>query len=901
MLNKIFRAILFNRLDFYRGFNIKELDLLLVISMILRLSNSYPNLNREKFINFCIHNFNTFHYLSLIDHQYVDQFFFANNEDESNTTGTFGALKTLFNLSLIEATEHDQKKIAEIFKERENEFTGCVTFQFKAGEESVKLEQPNYRVSTQRIIEVTGKGIQDNCQALIWAAITKKNTKWKRLLGIFLGLILTTVIISLIIKVSLLTRFSWNPNSQSLVNLAMIITLSLLLGGIALFLTISTSKSRPDKEASFTKSLKQNRINAKSKRAEEKKNYVTTSFVIIVKGLSKTNVEMSCQQIKTSIESLFFNEKITGKILLDEKNFLRQIYSLFGWSIKNIRKAYEKEALFKGTKTPIQLAINFFSLKTNLPSSSIEIDDYRYEVMRTKQGRWFIGNQYYSPQIQTPFYLDPCDLNQQALVCGPTGRGKSYFILELLACQRKHNPEIHFLLFDLKGEYVRFFGKDPSTLIIIPGSKEAPLGLNIFQIDEQKIDSNKRFVKNLLGDFLEFSIQQPELSPFMEDCINKAIDRTFKLPFTKRNLRTFVQMINLVIDQYKKEGVHWADSTKVALKARFRELFSGWFKRVFGVNQSNFNINILKRYDVIIKMDHLLRDNDLNTVKLITNSIMNLLSRHSEELHDIHSRKPWLICIFEEAQKLVPRIQKTDSSKLTAIESFMEIARAYGVSSIAVGQNPNLISERFLQAGLIADFGTESRALDNIIFTGEENPSAIASKEKDRLQKPGMCFLKISGSARVLLKINKFQPRRVLAVKQIKELIMRETRYSLLRKKDNPKLVPKGKIKGVREKNQVFKKLILTECWKDCPKDKCQLAAIIKKNKFALNKITIKSLREQIEDGSFFISALSLVRDRQDAPCIILYHILQLVVAEELSIEEGLRILRMGKRELAYL
>ncbi|MBD3189121.1 MAG: DUF87 domain-containing protein [Candidatus Heimdallarchaeota archaeon] len=875
--------------------------------MVLKLLDSSSSFNREDFIRACTNNFDTFHYFSIINQQYVDQFFMAKGED-NKIAATFKAISTNYNLSLEKASETEKQQIDEFFESRdEEEQTRLVVFKPKKNNRAVAQENHKRDISTHRIIEVAGRGVVGSCRALTWSAVAKNKSNWKMKLSVIAIIIGILGIIGTIIRKKIKqTGNHWdleNSNIQLSLILPLIIFGMLLLGGLVglLFFGIIVKKQSVKNENKNATNLDQQKVQEQLQKERQKKDQVKTSFIIIVKGVHKEEVELSCQQIKTSIEMLLFKEEVTGKIFLQNKSILEQFYRLIGWSFNNLGKTYQKKALFKGNKIPIQLATIFFSLKTNLPSSSREREDYRYEIEQREQGSWLIGKQHYSPQIQTDFYLSPSDLKQQGLICGPTGRGKSNFVSELLSCQQKYHPEIHFLLFDLKGEYVRFFGADSSTIVIIPGSEAAPLGLNIFQIDKGDIDSNKRFVKNLLSDYLHLSVQQPELSPFMEDCVNNAIDKTFELPYNNRHLQSFVQMIGSVLEQHKKEGVRWADSTKVALKARFRELFSGWFKRVFGVEQSNFDISLLEKYNVIIKMDHLLRDNDLNTVKLITNTIMNLLSRHGEELHDLNTKYPWLLCIFEEAQKIVPRIQKTDSSKLTAIESFMEIARAYGVSSIAIGQNPLLISERFLQAGFIADFGTESRVLDNIIFTGEEDPSATASQEKNRLRKPGMCFLKLTGHQRVLLEVNKFRPKRVLTIEQIKKLIARKPQYNFLRKKYQSEIVSEYELEGEKGKIQAFKQLVLTECKKDCPRDQCHLIDVVKNHQSALKKITIKELKRMIQDGSFFISALSMVKDDRDTPCIILYYLIQLVTTGELSMKEALTIFRKGKQELVYI
>jgi len=158
----------------------------------------------------------------------------------------------------------------------------------------------------------------------------------------------------------------------------------------------------------------------------------------------------------------------------------------------------------------------------------------------------------------------------------------------------KYNPEIHFVVFDLKGgEYTRLFAKKAS--VFIPGSDTVPIGINIFRINEEDIDSNKRIVMQLFTDFIMQTIgSNAELSAFMKDVINQATDRIFLQPADKRTMRTFVRSIDEVLTELEDDGLGWTEKTRSALKARFRELFTGWFQHLFCVKESNFNAEMIR-------------------------------------------------------------------------------------------------------------------------------------------------------------------------------------------------------------------------------------------------------------------------------------------------------------------
>ncbi len=546
---------------------------------------------------------------------------------------------------------------------------------------------------------------------------------------------------------------------------------------------------------------------------------------------------------------------------------------------------------------------NYFRLikEKYIPGTEIvEGTSYKIPIERTI-GDWYLGKVYRKiGQESYPYYLTPNVLTRQGLVVGQTGRGKTFFIYNLLKQIYKHNPDIHSVIFDLKGgEYTRLFAKD--AVVFIPGSEMNPLGINIFRINEDDLESNKRTVMLLFNEFIIQTIGGfAELSAFMRDVVNQAVDRVFLQSVEKRTMRTFVQKIDEVLSELEDDGLGWTEKTRTALKARFRELFTGWFQHIFCVKESNFKAEMLQEKNVIFKLNRLISDNDLPTVKFLVNTIMSLILSHAKELRDLDSDKPWLVCILEEAQKIVPYIHKRDTSEATIIENFVEIARAHGVAAIAVGQNPSKISERFHQAGFIVDFGTESEALDKVIF-GKD--FLRAAEEKEQLTSSQMCFAKITGEKRVLLQVDDFDYSRVLSEIQLNEFFEKEPDYQYLRELYQFEPIVLDDLEGEKGKKRLVKQRLLHYCQEKCSKDRNE-CAIFESEKFTKHKLPRKKkkqLQEKLEkeDGNSFIRFCHHVaKDKQDALCILLHYSIQIVKLELMDLDEAKELLLRG--ELYY-
>ncbi|NHK30087.1 MAG: DUF87 domain-containing protein [Asgard group archaeon] len=686
----------------------------------------------------------------------------------------------------------------------------------------------------------------------------------------------------------------------------------LITGLVSFVLFIRRKKGMTNKSFSFKSEGKEiadkKETTAFTNHDEEKAQWgeVNQSFVILVCGKELTTLRYILESLKLAVEGIYRGciFGIEGTIILpdyEKTKYNNRFKCFFGWTIESFWKAFENVRPFKPTIMSIpRSGKNYFRLikEKFIPGTEIiEGTPYKIPIERTI-GDWFLGKVYRKiGQESYPYYLTPDVLTRQGLIVGQTGRGKTFLMHKMLEQISKFNPEIHHCIFDLKGgEYTRFFAK--KSTVYIPGSDVAPLAINIFRIYEEDIESNKRLVSLLLNEFLLHKVGSlVELSAFMKDVVNQAIDLVFLQPNTNRTMRTFVKSINIVLEELEEDGLGWIEKTRTALKARFRELYTGWFRKIFCVKESNYNVEMLQEQNVIFKLNHLVSDNDLPTIKFLVNLLMGLISSYSKELRDLDSNKPWLVCVFEEAQKIIPLIQKRDTSEATTIENFVEIGRAHGVVSIAIGQSPSKISDRFHQAGFIADFGTESIVLDKTVF-GKDFLNAPA--EKEQLATTQMCFLKLTGERRVLLKVDDFDYTNALSEQQLEELFTTNSTYHLLREQYNHGPISLEDLAGKSGKKRLAKKKLFQTCLNDCVY-KTNICQTLENYRFAKYKLPRKKKKQLLEmlakerGRSFIRFCHHIAEDKKDADCILLYYLTQIIDLEIMDSQEAEFMLLRGK------
>ncbi|MBD3190611.1 MAG: DUF87 domain-containing protein [Candidatus Heimdallarchaeota archaeon] len=911
-------------------------------SKIRKITQTVDNKLRENqsFADFCAKNFKRSHLLSIIKEGQMHQYIIA--EAKGDLEGAFENLAANFDLTLTEIEQTEKNWVLQSFCQGRGEKIGLVVLSgVPSPNKRIKIEEGRSVHSQDNVLDILAKTSQkDHCQVGVIASLEKvekpfitikKNMVLKVLIGISWPLVLVWLGFAIYgqwmdakpaleeiedsinfvdgeMKENLLKMKLFSTTVQNFFtegnNIILVLGfLFLLILGIMVLGRVIRGKEegKEDKKKDSGKERAE-RKTEEALIAHEEEIYkwgaVKSAYVVAVKGNSRSNLLSPLGKVKSTLEGNFTGVmwQIKGTIIppRDQWTIRDWLRSWIGYSLEAFQESLRGLRLYKPMNMSLYKIKTFFRVPTvSLAGETEVIEPFRYRVSKTA-GTIYLGEQLETPTKGHPFYLQPRDLTRQGLILGDTGSGKSSATLLILKQLIKKHPEIGFMIFDLKGgEYVRLLANEPGVVVLIPGSAYAPLGINIFQLDDD-VESNKRFVENLLENYLELQkISNANLSAAMFSVIEEALRRIFERPKNERNLEQFIQEINDLLDEQKEQEVQWVEMTRQGLKSRFNKLFTGWFKKIFGVEQSNFTIAELEKKKVIISLGHLLSDNDLPTIKILANCLMSMVSSYAKELRDLESEEPWLVCVFEEAHYYIPRIRKLDSSETTPIEAFVRIARAHGVASIAIGQDPNLISEVFEQAGFIALFQTAADRLDKKIFGKDYREAA---KEKEWLKRK-RAFIKLSGQRRKMVEIATVDFSEAISREQIKRLLVRRPVYRQLRANYRPLAISGEAFTGEEGRKRQAKKQLLASCQENCPREeRCQETyfrkyPIPKKKSYELRAM----MNEEAEGRKLLRFCRHVAREPEDAPCILLHYLVGMLYGGVLSREEAEAFLEKGK------
>ncbi|MHA1364931.1 MAG: ATP-binding protein [Candidatus Heimdallarchaeota archaeon] len=570
---------------------------------------------------------------------------------------------------------------------------------------------------------------------------------------------------------------------------------------------------------------------------------VRQSFVIIVRNTDRVALISSLDEIKQAIEGVYQGIvfRVEGRVVSDfTNNRSKLINNLLGWSFNNFQGKFQKVKPFKPTVMSIpRSGRNFFRLLSEVKIPGAKITEgltYKIDTRRTKRGL-YLGESFRKLDEETyPLFIKLQDLIRHAFIFGQTGRGKSFFVYNLLSQIQKFYHDIKFLILDPKGEYGRLFGRKEDTKILIAGSEIAPLGINIFKLLED-VEENKRLIRGLLQDYI-IGVKglYADLTPMMEDVIHRAIEKVYLESSDEWYMRTFVQKIQLVLDEMGKKKPGWTEKTRLALNARLRELFTGRFESVFCVKESTLTKELLQSNNVIIQMNKLLLKREDETMVFLANVITAVVANYFEGLFDFESDVPRYIFVIDELQKIAP---KRAFERKSVITSYFEIARAHRITMIGLGQNPDIIDKVFQQAGIVVDFGTESKAMD-------------------------------SGERRSLLKVAEFDYSHALNEQELQTLLQNNSAYQQLRTDYEVIPINKTDLEGELGLQLLLKNDVLSFCQTNCDNGHCTGFEF---TKHSLPRKKVGELLGLIETDEFINFSYRETENKHDLLCVVIHYL----------------------------
>ncbi len=308
------------------------------------------------------------------------------------------------------------------------------------------------------------------------------------------------------------------------------------------------------------------------------------------------------------------------------------------------------------------------------------------------------------------FTINLSDLKQGGIIAGAIGSGKT--TLRLTIIEKLIQMGISILDIDYKGDAPRLFRFQNKGLVLIPGKN---LHLDLF--DKPNNISTTEFVGILFRSFVE-TIHDGELTPPQKHILQEALRKTV---VKRGNIETFFRNIIIASMESKEIIENYQQQTALALINKYNWLQTS-MRNVFGVHGQSVSGEDLAENNIFVDLSYIQHSAPNNHVRyfldiLITKLMLHYKSEESENFSKLEQTLRKAI-ILDETHMIMPNQSK---EPLTKLEELVVTLRHKGLSVIATTTNPALISDIFLDSGFVAQFRTESNAMQRSLgFTNSE-------------------------------------------------------------------------------------------------------------------------------------------------------------------------------------
>jgi hypothetical protein len=418
--------------------------------------------------------------------------------------------------------------------------------------------------------------------------------------------------------------------------------------------------------------------------------YWKVSVHLVLDSKSALGVLRSLEMAKASLTSIF-----------SDPNFMVELEALKRGELIRALRDFSMRRL--SSSRPVEMSSVRLSALVHMPTQAYPGIDRKelpeFEVPKTPEesegGKLVLGKVLHGDRELYPVGIDLTDLTLNMVVVGHIGSGKTMFVSQLLLSLWEVDPNIGWLVFDVKGEYSPITDLLPESVEIYrAGDESSPLKLNIFDpgVDSPENHALKLFA--ILRDTLSSLFEESaELSPQMERLCREALMATV----ADRRRWSFNGFYSCLQEQAKlmQPNTPTIMSSLEAIKNRVEKFRHGVLRNVFDVNSTNMDFNMITSEKIIIDLSFLLSHGGTkDDVRLLMNVILKNMFDRVMKLG--LSRTVRHIVVVEEAGLLVPEVfSRKTSSETTPAEDIVLVERALGEGMILVSPRPT-ISENIL-------------------------------------------------------------------------------------------------------------------------------------------------------------------------------------------------------------
>ncbi len=354
--------------------------------------------------------------------------------------------------------------------------------------------------------------------------------------------------------------------------------------------------------------------------------------------------------------------------------------------------------------TSEQLAIFLHLPEDPIPSlSRIDIPEFEIPPERRIFNGISIGKVLFYDQELYPFQLRIEELRLNVFICGLIGMGKTRLAMNILRQLTLNYPNINWICLDWKGEYQYLLNEIESQniVVLIPGSEETPVKLNMFDPHKSNTDEHARKLFAIIREVFKSDFnRQSELSSQMESVCKEVLRRVVKNP-KMRNLDSFIaELRNYAREEQSRNRTIMM--TVTALINRFDRFKHGVLKKVFDVKRSNIDFDILMERKVIVNLNHLLtKGGAKEDVRLVMNLFLKYIIDKALGRGITDDLKH--IVIIEDAQFLIPSVFR-EVPETSLVEDIPLLLRGVGESLITIATRPEVSSDIIANSGVKITF-----------------------------------------------------------------------------------------------------------------------------------------------------------------------------------------------------
>ncbi|WXG46152.1 MAG: hypothetical protein WED05_05735 [Candidatus Atabeyarchaeum deiterrae] len=321
-------------------------------------------------------------------------------------------------------------------------------------------------------------------------------------------------------------------------------------------------------------------------------------------------------------------------------------------------------------------------------------------------------------------------LGTHAVVFGETGSGKTCHIISLLwdmtggneanGAENELGSRIPFLVLDQKGEYRCLIRPERGIIYFLPGSRLAPLLINLFDPQGDEPESHAKRIFNIIREIL--FTNRTELTPQMERVLYDVLSMSIGGDWDKFNAN-LAEYLTLHGEELPQLG-----ATIQGILNRVGQFTRPPLSQVFNCRESNVNFNHLVQRNAIIDLSELRRQGTPEDVRLLANIIGKYVSVASLNRGPDFSGQLRHLFVVDDALDVVPEVlAKKTTADVGTIEYMAMLLRATGQGLIVVSQRPNIAENVIGNSGVKLFFRTvvDSRDVAAWINLSEEQQAYL--------------------------------------------------------------------------------------------------------------------------------------------------------------------------------